>query len=78
MSLADSLSAAQPMRKGPQCTVCSIIDSLSDADAATLEAAMKDTRFDAEQIARALTMEGHRVAGATVGRHRRGSCLGAG
>lgn len=79
MNLAKRLAevSAAPM-PGPRCTMCRILTELPPADTDTLNAALAGREFTAMQIAEALTAEGFRVQGATVARHRRGECLGAG
>lgn len=79
MNLAKRLAevSAAPM-PGPRCTMCRILTELPPADADTLSAALVGREFTAMQIAEALTAEGFKVQGATVARHRRGECLGAG
>ena len=79
MNLAKRLAevSAAPM-PGPRCTMCRILTELPPADADTLNAALAGREFTAMQIAEALTAEGFKVQGATVARHRRGECLGAG
>lgn len=74
MSLAAALAANKTSLKGPRCTVCTIIDTLTKDDAAALKQAMTDATFTGAGISRALKAEGHAVSGAAVMRHRKGEC----
>lgn len=76
MNLAKRLAEVVESTHGPRCTMCQILLELSPQDAETLRQALATRSFTANQIAEALTAEGHKVQGATVARHRRGECLG--
>lgn len=76
MSLSNALEANRAILKGPRCTVCTLMASLSSDDLAALEAAMADTAYTSAAISRALKAEGHQIAPITVGRHRKKDCRG--
>jgi hypothetical protein len=76
MSLADHDVTAAPNRV--RCSICALIDTMSDDDKATLQAWFDDPQSVGELIAQALTETyGKRYTGTTVLRHRRGKCRGA-
>lgn len=72
MSLLEEIAAAGAVR-GPQCSVCQLISTLSETDAADLAAALSDGRFTGAQIARALTRRfpDQKIAPMTLNRHKR-------
>lgn len=78
MSLLEEIEAAGTA-KGPQCTVCRLISTLTPADAADLNVALADGRFTGAQIARALTRRypDHKIAAMTLNRHKREHGYGA-
>jgi len=76
VSLADALKhqREQGTRKGPECRVCALARSLSEEDAAALDAAMVDESITGAAISRALKNEGHELSPVMVNRHRNGEC----
>lgn len=76
MSLSAALAANRKTLKGPICTVCTLVASLSPDDAKALQEAFADQGFTSAAIARALKAEGHDVSPNTVIRHRKGECRG--
>ncbi|CAB5216972.1 hypothetical protein UFOVP199_21 [uncultured Caudovirales phage] len=74
MSLAAALAANKSSLKGPRCTICTLMDTLTKDDAAALRTAMADVTFTGAGISRALKAEGHTISGASVMRHRKGEC----
>jgi hypothetical protein len=60
--------------KGPACTIALALETLPDADAANLTAALENPHAPATAIARALAGLGHDVRAYTVQRHRRREC----
>lgn len=76
MSLADALEQNHVTRKGPCCTLCSLLESLDKADARVLANALSDASYTHNGISRALRAEGHNILPATVSRHRKGECAG--
>jgi hypothetical protein len=72
VSLLDEIAAAGTVR-GPQCSVCRLISTLSAEDAADLHVALNDGRFTGAQIARALSKRypDHKIAPMTLNRHKR-------
>lgn len=73
MSLAD-LHTPGPARRGSTCTVAKILDTLDDTDRVWLTDALADPDELSSEIGRTLTRAGHKIAGTTVSRHRRGDC----
>lgn len=76
MSLADALKTHAPTRKGPMCTVCSLLGQLDKGDRKALDGALADISYTHNGISRALRAEGHNVASQAVSRHRKGECAG--
>lgn len=74
MSLAEALKeqARTPAGRSP-CSVKVLLAALPADEATTLREAFASAMTHAA-ISRALTSEGHRVAGLTIGRHRKGLC----
>lgn len=73
MSLAD-LHTPGTAPRGGTCTVAKILDRLDDTDRAWLTAVLADPDEEAAAIGRTLTKAGHKIAGTTIARHRRGDC----
>ena len=73
MSLRDELSKAQPVRRGPKCSICRLLIDLPEDDRDALEEAL-DSYMPSTVIHRAIAADGHRVGRGSVGRHRRGDC----
>lgn len=77
MTLKAALAAEQAKsRRGPRCTLCEFVDSLTGDDLTALKAALADDAYTSAAIARALRSEGHGFAQSTVMRHRKGECAG--
>jgi hypothetical protein len=72
-SLAARLADQKPKHRGGRCSVESILTELNDIDARALTDAI-ESHMQSSDIARALRLEGHDIAGNTVARHRRGDC----
>lgn len=72
MSLLEEIEAAGTT-KGPQCTVCRLVSTLTADDANDLNVALNDGRYTGAQIARALTRRypDHKIAPMTLNRHKR-------
>ncbi|MFF4188094.1 hypothetical protein ACFYZ9_33360 [Streptomyces sp. NPDC001691] len=60
-----------PARKGPQCTVGAILDSLDTSAADSLRQVLDHSQISATLIADTLTSNGNRVQAPAVARHRR-------
>ena len=77
MALSDSLAIeAGNSLRGPRCTVCTLIATLSRADRDALLCALKNDSVTSAAIARALRRENHAISAITLRRHRKGECLG--
>lgn len=74
MALKDSLDANMKTKKGPSCTVCTLIGLMDEEDRNDLQAAFDDQIYTSMGIARALKSEGYEVSGQSIQRHRRGDC----
>lgn len=76
MSLAAQLTQGPPpLRKGPGCTVGTLLRSLPPDEGAALAVMLDDQNWTAEAVGRLITAEvGVKVQGGTVARHRRGAC----
>lgn len=74
MALKDALVANIGAKKGPVCTACTAINSMSEDDRRDLQIAFDDPVYTSMGIARALKAEGYEVSGQTIQRHRRGDC----
>lgn len=72
MTLRDALDKGHDRRKGRQCGLCTLLDSLTAQDRKDLLTALADPeQYGHTRISRALFSEGHNVSSATVLRHRR-------
>jgi hypothetical protein len=71
--LADALDALadEPVRVGGKCRVGEILAVLAPDDRAKLITYLGNTGIESTRLARTLTDNGHRVAAASVQRHRR-------
>lgn len=75
MSLAEiATNGPSNIEKGPTCTVCLLMGSLPDTEAAALGQMLADPTWRYSSIAAALGDEGHPVLDQTVSRHARGVC----
>jgi len=75
MALKDALVANIGAKKGPVCTACIAINSMTEEDQRDLKVALDDPVYTSMGIARALKAEGYEVSGQTLQRHRRGDCF---
>lgn len=76
MNLTDALTHERnDLRKGPRCSLCVFIESLSKDDAQALAQAFDDPSFPHTAISRAIAASGGKINPSTVARHRRGECL---
>ena len=74
MGIADLVVSAEKARKGPPCTACESIKSLSDEDAAALTRLLSDPTVRYTELSEALAREGLVLAAGTLSRHARGRC----
>lgn len=74
MSLADLHDPARVVPASSVCSVARILDALDDNDRAWLSIVLVDPEEQSAAIGRTLTRAGHRIAGTTIARHRRGDC----
>jgi hypothetical protein len=72
MSLLDEAQQST-VTKGTTCTVTVLLQSLSPSEQAELIEALESS-VQSFALSRALANRGHRIAGQTIGRHRRGEC----
>jgi hypothetical protein len=76
VNLTEALSNERAeLRKGPRCSLCVFIESLSKDDAQALLSAFDDPSFPHTAISRAIAASGGKINPSTVARHRRGECL---
>lgn len=75
MTLATKLATPPGPRKGPDCSMGTILRTLPEQESQAVQAALDNPDWTAAALARLLTQEGHRVQDNTVRRHRRGDCL---
>lgn len=74
-NLFDDILAVNDTKKGPTCTMQSVIASLGADDLAGLERALSNPDIRNSAIRKALAARGLKVGDTTIGRHRRGECL---
>lgn len=74
MALADRLATPPAVRRGQQCSVGALLDSLDGDDLAAVQAALANPAWTEAMIWQVLTDEGYDVAKQSIGRHRRGHC----
>lgn len=76
MGLAERAAGGPPKtRKGVQCSVGRLLDSLPTADTEALASMLGDKGWQHTQIAKAITEEtGQRISAQTVSRHRDRVC----
>lgn len=74
MALADALVKQQTTKRGPRCTVCSLLSTLPKSEREALQSALNDKSYTGTSIARALQSEGHNVRSHTLNRHRNKEC----
>ena len=63
-------------KRGPLCTVCQLIGTLTPDEKVALESAFASDLMTTA-IRQALINSGHRIAAWTLNRHRKGECRGA-
>ena len=73
-SLFDKIKTASESIPGGTCTAGKLLEALTPADRADLEAALADRSIPATIIAKVLTETGHKIGDDAVQRHRRGAC----
>lgn len=61
-------------RKGPPCTVCALLDSVSDKEAATLVDLLSDPGVRYSWLSQQLAAEGYDIPQDRLARHARGIC----
>jgi len=74
MSLRDQIISESTTKKGPRCSVLTLLNELDADDADALREAMADPKIPGTAIQRALLKEGHRMGAYNIQRHRRGMC----
>jgi len=74
LGLADALVKQQSTKRGPACSVCTLLSRLPKADREALQAALDDKSYTGTAIARALQSEGHNIRSHTLVRHRNKEC----
>lgn len=74
MSLLAEIEAAASPRRGPACSIETVLAELPDSERAELEKALASARYLGSDIAKVLRGRGFHVANLTVNRHRRGDC----
>jgi hypothetical protein len=75
VALADRFANAKPARKGPDCSIKTLLAGMDGADREALQAALDDESIQSRIIWRVLIDEGYEVSDAPIARHRRGLCL---
>lgn len=74
-NLAAALTAQSTRTRGPRCSLGVLITTLDDTDRKALIAALDpNSGVEGSVIASALSLEGHKIKGHTVRRHRNGEC----
>lgn len=74
LNLNAQLNTGPKVRKGPPCTMRTVLEALSDEDRGALEAALTDMTQPHAHIYRVLRENGVEISINTVHRHRRGEC----
>jgi hypothetical protein len=76
MSLADAAELVPQSRKGPDCSVATLLDQLEDDDRDNLLSwlALKPAFMAHSRISRILRTAGYTISAGTIGRHRKGEC----
>ncbi|MEU5425559.1 hypothetical protein AB0H73_08110 [Streptomyces olivoreticuli] len=67
----DALAGAPAVRKGPPCSIGTVLNGTDEATAAALQSALDTPAITARLIADALGRHGEPVTAYTVARHRR-------
>ena len=66
-----------PKTKRAWCSVCELLNTLTDKEAEMLKARMSLKQITHVSIAEVLKKNGYEISDSTIGRHRRGVCQGA-
>lgn len=76
MSLAAAAELVPESRKGPSCTIATLIDQLDDEDRTQLNAwiELPSSAMSHSRLARILRAAGHNVGTDPLARHRKGEC----
>jgi hypothetical protein len=76
MSLLDELKTESNFKPKPTstCSVCKLIEGLTPAEADLLVARLADPEIPSAAISRVLIKNGYKIAGSTIGRHKRNEC----
>lgn len=75
MAISNIADRAGPKaRKGPPCSVCTLLDRLPDAEREALLQLLRDPEWRYADIARELMTEGYDLSAYTLGHHARGDC----
>ena len=75
MAISDLCASGAPtVSKGPACTVCQLLNELSDTEATALRNLLADPLWRYSALSEALKAEGYNVAAFTLARHARGQC----
>lgn len=75
MSLAATYKAGAGNPWAKPCKIVTIRDALPTDEAGVLDLMLGDADWSGDRISQALRPLGHRIAGQTIDRHRRGRCL---
>lgn len=74
LNLNAQLNTGPKVRKGPPCTMRTVLEALNDDDRKALEEALADRTQPHTHIFRVLRDNGVNISINTVHRHRRGEC----
>lgn len=79
MGLLDDLTDNNNLiyKNRSQCTVCALIASVSDKEAAALKDALANPQVAGSKLSLVLRSNGYRIGKDSIWRHRRGECLGS-
>lgn len=72
--LLDEIHEHNSSRRGPVCSVGTVLEALSDADREDLKIALLDKSVKSTAIVKALRLRNISLADSTINRHRRGIC----
>jgi hypothetical protein len=78
MGLLDDLNNIKSFTKsgGARCSVCTLLDSITETEAALLSDLMKNPDVAYSALSRALKSNGHVLSQGTLARHAKGECNG--
>jgi len=76
MSLLDELKSENNFKPKPtsQCSVCKLLLTITKEEAVLLAERLADPEIPSAAVARVLIKNGYKIAGSTIGRHKRGEC----